>query len=282
VRSHGFFLMGRALLSIPPGIEALYARDMTQQSLAAVQRRRNKATLGMLGAVLVAGALAAFSSPAAKQKTPEPPAPAAKPAPAQPAVAAPAKPKPARPAKPPPPPLIDEKVIWADPPEWKRLPSSGMRYASYEIPAAKGDKVGGELNVFILSGDVEANIQRWVDEFSKFDLKTLVRSHRTVNDMPQAVVEIPNGHFNGGMGDTKESDNYGLLGAIIVAPSGAEFFFKLTAPSKTVKAARKPFYALLDSVRVEKGATKAAGVNPAEVPAGTAPPPSPPPPPPAP
>lgn len=72
------------------------------------------------------------------------------------------------------------------------------------------------------------------------------------------------------MGETKESDNYGLLGAIVVAPSGAEFFFKLTAPSKTVKAARKPFYKLLDSVRVEKPATPAASAQPAE-PAAAAP-----------
>jgi hypothetical protein len=164
---------------------------------------------------------------------------------------------------------VDEKVIWEDPPEWKRLASSGMRYASYDIPAAKGDKLGGELNVFVLGGDVEANIQRWVNEFSNFDLKTLVRSSRKVNEMPQTIVEIPNGHFSGGMGETKESDNYGLLGAIVVAPSGAEFFFKLTAPSKTVKEARKPFYKLLDSVRVEKSAAPAASAKPAQPPAAT-------------
>jgi hypothetical protein len=253
---------------------------MTQQSLEAVQRRRNLATLGMLGAVLVAAVLAVFSGPSEKQITREP-APAAKPAPAKPAATAPAPPRPAppppaTPAKPPSPPLLDEKVTWEDPPEWKRLPSSGMRFASYEIPAAKGDKLGGELNVFILSGDVEANIQRWIDEFSKFDAKTVVRSKRSVHDLPQAIVEIPDGHFNGGMGETKESDHYGLLGAIIVAPSGAEYFFKLTAPSKAVKAARKPFYQLLDSIRVEKGADKPASANPAPaVPASAAPAPAP-------
>jgi len=246
---------------------------MTQQSLAEVQRRRKITTLGFLGALLIAAGLAVFSGPGGKQVAPEPSTPVAKPpakpvAPARPAAQA-TRP-PAKPAKPSPP-LIDEKVVWDDPPEWKRLASSGMRYASYEIPAAKGDKLGGELNVFILGGDVEANIQRWVDEFSNFDLKTLVRSSRKVNDMQQTIVEIPDGHFSGGMGETKESDHYGLLGAIVVAPSGAEFFFKLTAPSKAVKAARKPFYKLLDSVHVEKPAAPAASAKPAE-PAPAAPP----------
>jgi hypothetical protein len=225
---------------------------MTQQSYAAAQRRRTIATVGMVGVVLIGAGLAAFSGPGTKEVSPEPPAPAAKPAPPpKPAATEPTKPKREK-RKREEKPLIDEKVLWEDPPEWKRLPRSGMRYASYEIPAAKGDSRIGELNVFILSGDVESNIQRWVAEFSKFDLKTVVRKTQTVNGMPQHIVEIPNGHFSGGMGDTKASDNYGLLGAIILAPSGAEYFFKLTGPAKVVKAARKPFYKMLDSMRLEK------------------------------
>ena len=200
-----------------------------------------------------------------KEKPPEP-------APAPPPAAVPAPVAQTKPAPPPEPPKPAPKALeWDDPPQWKKVPASGMRAASYQIPAAKGDKEGGDLNVFVLGGDVDANIQRWVDEFSNFDLKTLVRSSRKVNDMQQTIVEIPDGHFSGGMGETKESDHYGLLGAIVVAPSGAEFFFKLTAPSKAVKAARKPFYKLLDSVHVEKPAAPAASAKPAE-PAPAAPP----------
>lgn len=254
---------------------------MTQQPPAPAERRSSLWTLGLLGAVLVAGVLAFFSDPE-QELAREPPAQAAKPAPAKPTAgaAAPAKPRPARPATPSPP-LSDEKLLWKDPSEWKRRPPSDMRYASYEVPAAKGDKLGGALNVFILTGDVEANIQRWIDEFSGFDLKTIVRSSRTVNGLPQAIVEIPKGHFNGGMGDTEASPNYGLLGAIISAPAGNAYFFKLTAPSKTVKAARKPFYELLDSIRLEKPVASPASAKPAD-PAATPPPASPPPPAPAP
>jgi hypothetical protein len=126
-----------------------------------------------------------------------------------------------------------------------------MRRATYEIPPAKGDKVAAELNVFILGGEVEPNIQRWVGEFSGFDPKTLVRHDRTVNDMPQAVVEIPKGTFSGGMNTATPSDNYGLLGAIVVTPEGAKYFFKMTGPSATVKAARDAFYKMLDSMHLE-------------------------------
>jgi len=83
--------------------------------------------------------------------------------------------------------------------------------------------------------------------------ESVVRTDRQVNEMRQAVVEIPKGKFSGGMGDKGPSDNFGLLGAIVVAPSGQEYFFKLSGPSATIKAARDPFYALLDSMREQGG-----------------------------
>jgi hypothetical protein len=149
-----------------------------------------------------------------------------------------------------------------------------MRRASYEIPPAKGDKAIGELNVFILGGDVEPNIQRWVDEFSGFDPKTLVRSDRTVNDMPQAVVEIPKGRFSGGMSSNSAADNYALLGAIVVTPAGQKYFFKLTGPAATVKAARGPFYKMLDGMRLEGSAAAPPGSAKTTTPSKTDPAPA--------
>lgn len=151
-----------------------------------------------------------------------------------------------------------KKMEWDDPKQWKKIPASGMRYMSYRIPPVPGDKEIAELNVFVLGGDIESNITRWVNEFSDFDATTLSRSDRVVNDMTQAVVSIPNGTFNGGMGAGGVSPNFGLLGAIVITPENSTYFFKMTGPSATVAAAREPFYQLLDSVRLE-GGTAAPG-----------------------
>jgi hypothetical protein len=166
-------------------------------------------------------------------------APSSKPAAAKPAAA----PKPAA------------KVLeWDDPKGWKRVPpTSSMRYASYLIPPAQGEKEVAELNVFVLGGDIDSNIQRWIDEFKGYDPRTLFRADRVVNDMTEAVVEIPKGTFSGGMNADVESENFGLLGGIVVTPENSTYFFKLTGPAATVKAARDSFYALLDSVRLEGG-----------------------------
>jgi hypothetical protein len=172
---------------------------------------------------------------------------------AKPAAAASATPKPAAASstKPKAPPA--KRMEWDDPKQWKKIPASGMRYMSYQIPPVAGEKEIAELNVFVLGGDIESNIQRWIDEFSNFDATTLARSDRVVNDMTQAVVEIPKGTFSGGMGEGGASNDFGLLGAIVVTPENSSYFFKLTGPSATVAAARVPFYQLLDSVRLEGG-----------------------------
>jgi hypothetical protein len=224
---------------------------MNSDSIGARPRGRSlPSLLGLLGALL--------SASACQKETPKEVPAAAKPPAAtlSPAAGAAGSPSttPAATAAATPPKPAAKPLEWDDPSEWKRIPpSSPMRKASYEIPAAKGDPKAGELNVFVLGGDVDANIQRWVDEFSGVDPKTIARSERTVNGMREALVELPKGKFSGGMSDLHPSDNYGLLGAIVVTPSGAEYFFKLVGPAATVKAARAPFYKLLDSIRLQGG-----------------------------
>lgn len=132
-----------------------------------------------------------------------------------------------------------------------------MRHTSYKIPAAKGDKADGELVVYYFGptqgGDVESNITRWVSQFEGADLKTIKRTDRTVNDLSQHIVEVPKGTYDLGassMSKVQKVDNYSLLAAIVVAPTG-KYFFKLTGPMATVKASHDSFYKLLDSIKVK-------------------------------
>jgi hypothetical protein len=116
-----------------------------------------------------------------------------------------------------------------------------MRKASYEVPRANGDTEDGELAVFYFGpgqgGSIDANVDRWVKQFSGI----------SAND-----VEIQHGTFDAGqmaMGGNKgPKPDYALEGAIVETPSGA-YFFKMTGPARTVLAARGPFLQLLDSIR---------------------------------
>lgn len=132
-----------------------------------------------------------------------------------------------------------------------------MRKATYTIPKVSGDSEDGELAVFYFGpnsgGGIEANLERWIKQFTAVDPKQIKRDERSTHGMVQHIVEIPSGTYEGGMGmpgsSTGKKEGFGLLGAIVETPVG-NYFFKLTGPKKTIAAAKPKFVGLLDSIQV--------------------------------
>ena len=60
-------------------------------------------------------------------------------------------------------------LSWTVPSNWKNLGARTMRVATYEAPAAAGDKDPAEIAVFYFGegqgGGVQANIDRWISQF---------------------------------------------------------------------------------------------------------------------
>lgn len=162
----------------------------------------------------------------------------------------------------PPPPTVSSalppvEITWVDPPGLRRVPpKSAMRKASYEVPRAPGDSEDGELAVFYFGpgqgGGIDANVERWVKQFSSVPAGDVKRADREANGLRQHTVEIEHGTFDAGQmamgGASGPKKDYALAGAIVEAPSGA-YFFKMTGPARTVALAHKAFLQLLDSVR---------------------------------
>jgi len=147
-------------------------------------------------------------------------------------------------------------ITWVDPPDWKRAPkTSMMRKATYVVPRAPGDKEDGDLGVFYFGagqgGGLEANVERWVKQFKDTKLEQVKRADRTIGGIVAHTVEIDSGAYDPGPmggGTGKPKENYALLGAIVDSPGGSHFF-KLVGPKATVAKAKKPFYAMLDSIK---------------------------------
>ncbi len=146
-------------------------------------------------------------------------------------------------------------IAWTDPASWRRVdPKSSMRKASYAIPKAKGDPEDGELHLFYFGpkfgGGVDANVDRWLAQFPDTPRDQAKRSDREVGGHKQTLVEIERGLFMSGppMGKKVPKKDFALLGAIVSSPTG-HYFFKMTGPMATVKAARKDFIGLLDSIK---------------------------------
>jgi hypothetical protein len=147
----------------------------------------------------------------------------------------------------------DEPAItWKVPDAWSNMPNpTAMRIATYRVPRAAGDSDDADVSVTRAGGGTEANIERWIGQFE--DPKTK-RAERTVRGLTITVVEVSGTYLGGGMMGAAPESKKGwlLLGAIVEAP-GTPYFFKLTGPSSSVRAARPAFDALLASVTPADG-----------------------------
>lgn len=146
-------------------------------------------------------------------------------------------------------------VKWTPPSSWEAKPASGMRAATYIIPAAKGDTEGGECAVFVnIGGGVQANIDRWIGQFEQPDggssAAKAKQAKETINGMSVTTVDLTGTFAGGGMAmgqPSTKKPGYRLLGAIVEGSSG-EVFFKFTGPAKTVAAAQADFRTMLKSI----------------------------------
>ncbi len=145
------------------------------------------------------------------------------------------------------------RITWEDPPSFKRVPPPNpMRKASFVVPRAEGDPADGDISVSYFGpdqgGSIDANVDRWVKQFSDVKPGDVKRADREANGLRQHTVELESAPYAGMGSADKAKADYGLIGAIIETPSGT-YFFKLTGPSKTVKQAKPDFYKLLDSIK---------------------------------
>ena len=139
-------------------------------------------------------------------------------------------------------------LTWKTPALWQTVPStSSMRLATLRIPHADGDAEDAEVSITQAGGSIEANAQRWIEQFDAAGQKTAKRSVRKVAGIDVTIVEVE-GAYSGGMGrDRRQESGWALVGAIVSTP-GMPHFIKLTGPVKTVKAARADFDAMIASL----------------------------------
>ena len=135
---------------------------------------------------------------------------------------------------------------WTAPKDWSPAPNPNpMRLATYKLPRAASDREDAELVVSRAGGDAKMNIARWTSQFD--GAPTPKEKTKTVRGLKVTVVEIV-GTYQGGMGpQTGSHAGWAMLSAI-VETSGEHYFFKVIGPATTVKAAEKPFEAMIDGI----------------------------------
>jgi hypothetical protein len=142
------------------------------------------------------------------------------------------------------------------PDEWiKEKPSSRMRKAQFRIPG-QGDAADAEMALFVFpgsGGSVQANIDRWVDQFIQPDgsnsaEKTEIK-HIESNGLPVTLVYLTGTHLKGTMGGQSATLPGWAMLAAIVQTSTDPWFFKAVGPQETIDYWRPAFESFAKTIK---------------------------------
>jgi hypothetical protein len=141
------------------------------------------------------------------------------------------------------------KLVFTVPEGWQSKPaSSGFVLAEYVLPKSEGDDANGRLTVSVAGGTIEANIDRWRDQFGG-NPELASEERKEVNGLTVSLVDF-GGEFNDQRGPfapaTKHS-GYRMLAAVIPV-DGELHFVKATGPKATIAANADRFHQFIGSV----------------------------------
>ena len=150
-------------------------------------------------------------------------------------------------------PVQIERLRFLLPAGWRQVPpNSGMRVAQAVIPGPAGD---AELAVFFFGagqgGDVEANLQRWMNQVVAVPGNAPRRETFENAGLRITWVDV-HGTFKPGqmgMGPSAPQANARLLGAVSEG-DGGPWFLKATGPEATLAPQRDAFIGMLHTARL--------------------------------
>jgi len=150
-------------------------------------------------------------------------------------------------------------LAWTAPEGWiEEKPSSGMRLAQYRLSKVEGDEEDAVCYVSHFpgtGGSVEANLNRWYEQFAQPDGRPSSAAAKVNkakhHGFQQTTVDV-SGTFSQTttpMGPvSEEKPNFRMLGGVIETPLGP-WFVKLVGPELSVARWEKSFYEFMKSFR---------------------------------
>lgn len=137
-----------------------------------------------------------------------------------------------------------------------RRPAINMIEYEFTVPAVEGDPRDGRATFMAAGGSVDANIDRWLSQFTQPDGSDN-RERAKIETLQVAGAEVHlvdiTGTYNESsgpmMGNAVPRENYRMLGAIIAAPDGGmPYFIKFYGPANTVSANADAFRKMIQEM----------------------------------
>lgn len=155
--------------------------------------------------------------------------------------------------------VAEGKMAFKAPASWtKKMPRTRIVEIEYEIPAAKDDAAPGRLTVMGAGGTVEANIDRWVGQFTQTDgaeTKAKIEKQKLAGcdihivDLAGTYLDKPAPFANA---KAVPREGYRQLAAIVESKKVGNYFLKFYGPAATVAENEKAFRDLIGSLSVKE------------------------------
>lgn len=157
--------------------------------------------------------------------------------------------------------LNEGRIQLVAPQEWEpKKPQTRIVDFEFAVPPAEGDELPGRVTIMGAGGGVEANINRWIDQFEQPDgtsSKEKTKIEKSMLGGAEIYVVSITGTYkdrSGGGPFTRAPiiprPNYRMLSAIIVTPNSGHYFIKLYGPEKTVSRQEKAFREMLTTLKI--------------------------------
>jgi len=144
------------------------------------------------------------------------------------------------------------------PESWvSRQPRNRIIEHEFSVQPSKGDEQDGRVTVMGAGGSVEANIDRWYQQFTqpdgssskeraKIEKRQIAGAEVTIVDLSGTYMDRP-----GPMAPGVERPNYRMLGAIVQTKNNGNHFIKFYGPQRTVTNHADAFMKMLDGLRAK-------------------------------
>jgi hypothetical protein len=141
------------------------------------------------------------------------------------------------------------------PGEWvRKQPTVNMIEHEYAAPTAEAGQADGRLTMMLAGGSLDANIERWVGQFSagKGGNKPVAkRESLKAGEQKVEWVDIEGTYQDrrGPLAPAVARDNYRMLGAIVETKGGGLFFLKFYGPKATMDKHEAAFRSMVEGIR---------------------------------
>lgn len=155
--------------------------------------------------------------------------------------------------------IADGKFTMSAPKNWvRKQPSSRIIDHEFSAPKVANDEIDGRFTVTAAIGGIEANVDRWISQFTQPDggatKEKTKQQDLTVANQKIKVVDISGTYKDqprGPMGPSVNRENYRMLGAIVATEKSGLIFLKFYGPKSTVEANEKAFMEMLQSLKAK-------------------------------